>query len=103
MVSCRKVRRYEALHVACALSLVVFDTHRFTTSARVPLITIAHDINGDAMSGDDWRDPGAYEWTQSLDAFGFAWEFLRRNPEFVKELRFLTRIARRRSLTETEL
>ncbi len=55
------------------------------------------------MSGDDWRDPGAYEWTQSLDAYGFAWEFLRRNPEFVKELRYLKRIARRRSLTETEL
>jgi len=55
------------------------------------------------MRRDDWRDPGAYEWTQSLDAYGFAWEFLRRNPEFVKELRFLRRIARRRNLTETEL
>ena len=57
------------------------------------------------MAHEDWRDPGAYEWTRSLDAFGFAWEFLRRNPEFVKELRFLKRKARRRplSLTEKEL
>lgn len=55
------------------------------------------------MSRDDWRDPGAYEWTLTLDAFGFAWEFLRRNPEFVKELRFLKRVHRKRPLTQIEL
>lgn len=55
------------------------------------------------MSRDDWRDPGAYEWMHSLDAPGFAWEFLRRNSDFVKELRFLRRVARRRSLTQIEL
>ncbi len=55
------------------------------------------------MSRENWRDPGTYEWMQSLDAYGFAWEFLRRNPEFVAELRFLKRIARRRSLTQAEL
>ncbi len=54
------------------------------------------------MSRGNWRDPAAYEWMQSLDAYGFAWEFLRRNPEFVKELRFLKRIARRRTLTQAE-
>ena len=34
------------------------------------------------MARADWRSPGAYEDLRSLDAPGFAWEFLRRNPAF---------------------
>jgi hypothetical protein len=34
------------------------------------------------MSGADWRNPDAYEELRSLDAPGFAWEYLRRNSEF---------------------
>jgi hypothetical protein len=34
------------------------------------------------MSHAAWRVPGAYEDLRSLDAPGFAWEFLRRNSDF---------------------
>ena len=47
------------------------------------------------MSRSNWRDAGAYGGTRSLDAPGYAWEFLKRNPLFVRELRLLRRIARR--------
>ena len=33
----------------------------------------------------DWRSPAAYENLGSLDAPGFAWEFLSRNPEFERD------------------
>lgn len=32
----------------------------------------------------DWRDPSAYEFTRSLTTHQWAWEFLRRNPEYKK-------------------
>ena len=37
------------------------------------------------MGPADWRSPAAYEHLRGLDAPGFAWEFLRRNPAFNKE------------------
>ena len=37
------------------------------------------------MSRANWRAPGAYEELRSLDAPGFAWEYLRRNPEFQRD------------------
>ena len=37
------------------------------------------------MGPADWRSPAAYEHLRALDAPGFAWEFLRRNPAFNKE------------------
>ena len=46
------------------------------------------------MSRGDWRSPVAYEMLRSLDAPGFAWEFLRRNQVFMQELRALERAAR---------
>ncbi len=30
----------------------------------------------------DWQDDAAYEYTKTLDLEGWAWEFLRRNPEY---------------------
>ena len=32
-----------------------------------------------------WRLPAAYRYALELDDHGFAWEFLRRNPEFREE------------------
>jgi len=32
-----------------------------------------------------WRLPAAYRYALDLDGQGFAWEFLRRNPEFRDE------------------
>jgi hypothetical protein len=55
------------------------------------------------MSRPDWRDSGAYAGLQSLDAPGFAWEFLKRNSSFLAELRTLKQIVRRRKLTRAEL
>lgn len=43
------------------------------------------------MSRTDWLAPSGYEQLQSLDAPGFAWEFLRRNPEFLKDCSTLER------------
>ena len=37
------------------------------------------------MSRADWRSLAAYENLRSLDAPGFAWEFLSRNPEFERD------------------
>jgi hypothetical protein len=55
------------------------------------------------MTRPNWRDPGAYRGIIPLDAPGFAWEFLKRNPAFIDELRFLRRVQRHRSLTRVEL
>lgn len=37
------------------------------------------------MNRTDWRSPAAYEDLRSLDAPGFAWEFLSRNPAFERD------------------
>jgi hypothetical protein len=50
----------------------------------------------------DWRSHGAYENLESLDAPGFAWEFLRRNPTFNRDLRKLERAKQQRKLTLAE-
>jgi hypothetical protein len=54
------------------------------------------------MSRADWRSPGAYEELRSLDAPGFAWEFLRRNPDFQQDRGKLERAARRGVLNQAE-
>jgi hypothetical protein len=37
------------------------------------------------MKSSNWRNSVHYEFTQSLDAAGWAWEFLRRNPEYSED------------------
>jgi hypothetical protein len=54
------------------------------------------------MSRADWRTPGAYEELRSLDAPGFAWEYLRRNSDFQQDRRKLERTARRGVLNQAE-
>ena len=54
------------------------------------------------MSRADWRTPGAYEELRSLDAPGFAWEYLRRNSDFQQERRKLDQAARRGVLNQAE-
>lgn len=54
------------------------------------------------MSRMNWRSRGAYENLQSLDAPGFAWEFLHRNPTFNKDLQTLERATQKRTLTRAE-
>ena len=41
------------------------------------------------MPRAEWRSPAAYEDLRSLDAPGFAWEFLSRNPDFERDRRRL--------------
>ena len=55
------------------------------------------------MSHADWRTPGAYEELRSLDAPGFAWEYLRRNPDFQQDRGKLERAARRGALNQVEV
>jgi hypothetical protein len=55
------------------------------------------------MSSDDWRSPGHYEHLLSLDAPGFAWEYLRRNPDFAREHAMLQRTSRRHCLNANAL
>ena len=55
------------------------------------------------MSGADWRNPDAYEELRSLDAPGFAWEYLRRNSEFQQHLAKLESADRRGVLDQTEV
>ena len=54
------------------------------------------------MSRADWRTPSAYEELRSLDAPGFAWEYLRRNSDFQQDRRKLERAARRGVLNHAE-
>ena len=51
------------------------------------------------MTGPNWRDPKQYPTRDSLDGPGFAWEFLRRNPDFQADQQRLGQAARRGELT----
>jgi len=55
------------------------------------------------MSRADWRSPGAYGVLRSLDASGFAWEYLRRNADFLQERGKLERTARQGALDPAEV
>ena len=35
----------------------------------------------------DWRSPETYRPIQDVNAAGFAWEFLRRNPDYRRDVR----------------
>ena len=35
----------------------------------------------------DWRSPAGYAYLNDLDLAGFAWEFLRRNPDYQRNFR----------------
>jgi len=39
------------------------------------------------QSVPDWRSPAAYSYLNDLDLAGFAWEFLRRNPDYRRNFR----------------
>jgi hypothetical protein len=51
------------------------------------------------MSRPDWRSAAAYEDKHDLDPPGFAYEFLRRNPKFVRDQKKLERALARHALT----
>jgi hypothetical protein len=53
------------------------------------ILTGARDRENDAMPHTDWRLPQAYDRTQKLEPSGFAWECLRRNPEYHRDYRML--------------
>jgi hypothetical protein len=55
------------------------------------------------MPGADWPSPVAYEDLRSLDAPGFAWEFLRRNRAFQQDRKRLEQAAERGALSADEL
>ncbi len=43
----------------------------------------------------DWRSPATYEPMQNLATVGFAWEYLRRNPDYRRDHREITRTSTR--------
>ncbi len=51
------------------------------------------------MPRADWRSTAPYDDKRKLDAPGFAFEFLRRNAEFVKDHERLVRLAGRNVLS----
>jgi hypothetical protein len=55
------------------------------------------------MSTTNWRSPETYEDQRSLDAPGFAWEFLRRNPSFIQDVRELHRAALKSTAKRADL
>ncbi len=55
------------------------------------------------MARGDWTSPAAYEELGSLDAPGFAWEYLDRNPDFTQDRRRLERADRRGVLNQAEM
>lgn len=54
------------------------------------------------MARADWRSPSAYEELRPLDAPAFAYEFLRRNPDFLSDHARLARKSRSRTLDAAE-
>jgi hypothetical protein len=42
---------------------------------------------GTRMSGFDWRSASGYDRTQDAEMTGFAWECLRRNPNYRRDCR----------------
>lgn len=48
------------------------------------------------MAKLDWRSPEAYEPIRHVNSAGFAWEFLRRNPDYRRDAR------RSKKLTNTD-
>lgn len=55
------------------------------------------------MPRAEWRSPAAYEDLRTLDAPGFAWEFLSRNPAFEHDRKRLEQAREDRPLTADEL
>jgi hypothetical protein len=45
---------------------------------------------GTRMSGFDWRSVNSYGRAQDAEMTGFAWECLRRNPEYQRDLRSIS-------------
>ena len=43
------------------------------------------------MSGFDWRSANGYDRVQDAEVTGFAWECLRRNPDFQRDYRGISR------------
>jgi Proteobacterial transcriptional regulator-like domain len=55
------------------------------------------------MPRTEWRLPAAYEHLRSLDAPGFAWEFLSRNPAFERDCKRLEHAGDQGPLSADEL
>jgi hypothetical protein len=55
------------------------------------------------MPRTDWRSPTTYEGLRSLDAPGFAWEFLTRNAAFQRDFQRLEQVSEDRPLSADEL
>ena len=55
------------------------------------------------MSHAEWRSPAAYEDLRSIDAPGFAWEFLTRNPAFELDCKRLEQAGIQGPLSADEL
>ena len=55
------------------------------------------------MSRAYWRSPGAYKALLTFDAVGFAFQFLKRNPEFVKDQQRLQQMDREGTLDAAEV
>ena len=55
------------------------------------------------MPRAEWRSQAAYEDLRSLDAPGFAWQFLNRNPDFEHDRARLEKASRQGPLAATEL
>jgi hypothetical protein len=54
------------------------------------------------MSRAYWRSPGTYAELQSLDAPGIAYEYLKRDPEFLEDQERLRKATRTDSLDPAE-
>ena len=55
------------------------------------------------MPRAEWRSQAAYDDLRSLDAPGFAWQFLNRNLDFERDWKRLERSSEHRSLAAIEL
>ena len=55
------------------------------------------------MNRTYWRSPEAYKWLQTFDAVGFAFQFLCRNPDFVRDRERMQQLDRQGALEPAEV
>ena len=93
--------RWVAAAAVVALTITPASVPAHAAPAPAPVTLAAGEsalirfrLPGDAMLRIDWRSSGAYEHTKTIPAAGFAWEYLRRNDSYQRDVEMISLAAR---------
>jgi len=74
--------------VSLRLGLAAFGRNRkLWVCGRGPILPVTHIVEFEMPPVSDWRSAAAYAFLNDLNPGEFAWEFLRRNPEYQRDYR----------------